>query len=180
MKKRLLDVLEPAAHVALIGGAIVAAWIYWSGTTPDSNPPSEPTSVYIDSSEALSTWHPSERRIFLFVSPTCPFCNRSMDFYAQLAPVVDSLQRSGVPVALGAVIDSTKSRWLQERRLRSSEVDVDTLLSLSSLNAIGVSEVPTVALQSSRETPPSTWVGLQDSTGEQEILSAVRALGVSP
>lgn len=176
----LLNDLEPAIHVALIAGAVVAAWIYWSGT--GSSPSPEPTSIHIDSSETLSSWRPAERRVFLFVSPTCPFCDRSMDFYVRLGRVVDSMQRAGAPVALAAVIDGADSPHAQRQVFRDSNVPVDTLLSLSSpsLTPVGVTGVPTVTIHPSNGASPSTWVGLQDSTGKREILSTVRALGSSP
>lgn len=159
---------EPVLHVALIAAAVAVAWNFWSGSSPPQ----------ISASDVVSSWQPETHRVFLFVSPTCPFCNRSMDFYARLSQTTDSMQQAGVPVALAAVIDSSAPRWLQKETLRSSKVGTDTLLTVSSLSRIGVSEVPTVTVHTPNKT--DKWVGLQDTTGEREILSAVRALGSSP
>lgn len=177
---RLSSYLEPAAHVTMIAVALAAAWTYWHSEDPSTPDPT--STVHVDASEVLSTWQPSERRVFLFVSPTCPFCNRSMDFYARLGRVVDSMQRAGAPVALAAVIDGADSPQAQRQVLRDANVNVDTLLSLSSssLHPVGVSGVPTVTIHPSKGASPSTWVGFQESTGEREILSAVRALDSSP
>lgn len=180
MMERLFDVLELATHAALIVGALMVAWIYWH--SGDTSAFRSGHTVTIDSSAVLRTWRPTDRRVLLFVSPTCPYCNRSMDFYARLGRTVDSMQQTNAPVALAAVISGANSPRAQRQVLRDAKVEVDTLLTLSSrsFRPVGVSSVPTVAIQSSKETSPSTWVGLQDSTGEQEILSAVRALGTSP
>ncbi|MFB6229806.1 MAG: hypothetical protein ABEL04_01515 [Salinibacter sp.] len=172
---------ELAAHAALIAVAVLASWAYWRSGEPEASSAAAPT-VYVDSSEALSTWRPSERRIFLFVSPTCQFCTRSMDFYARLGRVVDSMQRAGAPVALAAVIDAADSPRAQRQILRDSNVAVDTLLSLSSssLMPVGVTGVPTVAVEAPETSSRSAWEGLQDLTGEQEILSVVRSLEEAP
>ena len=81
---------------------------------------------------------------FLFMSPTCPYSDRSMDFYARLGRTVDSL------------------------------------LQLSSLSAVGVLEVPIVAILDPSGRTRSAWRGLQNSTSEREILAAVRAMGATP
>lgn len=166
--------LEPALHLLLLGIAVGVAWSYWPS---GSMGPSEagPT-IHVDSSAVLSTWRPAERRVFLFVSPTCPYCNRSMGFYAQLSRVADSLQQGGGPVALAAVISRSASSRAQRKVLRDSSVSVDTLFSLSpdTLRSMGVTSVPTVAVASPGESRLAVWVGLQDSTGEREILSALR------
>jgi hypothetical protein len=57
---------------------------------------------------------------------------------------------------------------------------VDSLLQLSSLSAVGVLEVPIVAILDPSGRTRSAWRGLQDSTGEREILAAVRAMGATP
>ena len=174
---RLLDYAEPAAHVAIIGAALVLSWMYWpSGRFWTAN--TGPT-VHVDSSEVLRRWRPTERRVFLFVSPTCPYCRRSMDFYARLGRMTDSLRRAGTPVSMAAVISRSVSPRAQRELFRNSKVPVDTLLVLSSrsLSPVGVTSVPTVAIEKLSGADPSTWVGLQDSTGEQEIVSAVRQFG---
>lgn len=175
---RFAEYLEPALHLLLIGVAV--AWSYWhSGNTRTSE--AGPT-IRVDSSAVLSRWRPAERRVFLFVSPTCPYCNRSMHFYARLCRMVDSLQQGGGPLALAAVISRSASPRAQRKVLRDSSVSVDTLLSLPTdvLRSVGVTSVPTVAVELPGTTRPSTWEGLQDSTGEREILSAVRGLKETP
>jgi hypothetical protein len=174
---RPLDYAEPAAHVVLIGVAVALSWMYWySGGLRTSN---TSRTVHVDSSKVLRTWQPADRRIFLFVSPTCPYCNRSMDFYARLGRVVDSMRGSGAPLALAAVIDGADPPRAQRQVLHESGVHVDTLLILKSisLDPVGVPGVPTVAIEQPSSNQIATWVGLQDSTGEQEILSAMQQLG---
>lgn len=177
---RLLKHLEPAAHVTLIAVAVAVAWTYWHGEDPATS--STAPTIHVDSSEVLSSWRPTERRVFLFVSPTCPFCARSLDFYARLGRMVDSMHGADAPVALAAVIDGADSPQAQRQVLQESGVLIDTLLTLSSssLSPVGVTGVPTVTIHPSNGASPSTWVGLQDSTGEREILSTVLALGSSP
>lgn len=174
---RLSTVLETITHVALIA---VSAFILWRLWVPmDRSSPDAGSTVQVDSSEVLSSWRPSDRRVFLFVSPVCSYCNRSMGFYASLGHVVDSMQQSGVPVSLAAVVNSSVSPRLERHTLRDSSVTVDSLLVLSSqsFDPVGVSGVPTVAVESQGKKSLSVWRGLQDSTGKQEILAAVRALG---
>lgn len=177
---RLSARLELAAHVALMIGAVTVAWIYWYAENPE--PRDFAPIVRVDSSTVLSSWRPSERRIFLFVSPTCPFCNRSMEFYAHLGRVVDSLQQAGDSVALAAVIDKADSPQTQRQKLLDYNVKVDTLLTLSSrsFRPVGLTSVPTVVVESPGTSNAHAWVGLQDSTGEREILSTVRPLESSP
>jgi hypothetical protein len=177
MEDQFSNYLELASHVALFGVAVVVAWSYWQPV--DSSPRSKTSPIHVDSSKVLRRWQPAEQQIFLFVSPTCPYCDRSMDFYARLGQVVDSLQRTGAPVTLAAVIDGADSPRAQRQVLQNAGVSIDTLLTLSSrsLIPVGVTGVPTVSIQKPGGAAPSTWEGLQDSTGEQEILSAVRRLG---
>lgn len=170
---RLLSYLEPLIHLTLILLALSLLWNYWSsGNTEQTR---RNATVHIDSSEVLSEWRSPERRIFLFVSPTCPYCNRSMDFYARLGRVVDSMQQIDHPVALAAVTSHSHSSQSQRQILRTSNVKVDTLFSLpaSSYNSMGVSSVPTVVIHDPTRSLQSTWVGVQKSTGKREILSSV-------
>lgn len=139
---RLLSYIEPVLHIALIAVAVAASWIYWQSANPQRL--REAPTIHADFSQVLSRWRASEYRIFLFMSPTCPYCDRSMDFYARLGRTVDSL------------------------------------LQLSSLSAVGVLEVPIVAILDPSGRTRSAWRGLQDSTGEREILAAVRAMGATP
>ncbi len=169
--------LEIVGHVFVIGIAVIVSLLYWRVVELDWF--KSETHLNVDSSTALSSWQPRKQRIFLFISPTCPFCRRSMGFYARLGDTIDSLQRAGEPVTLAAVIDRPAFLQTQRRMLRDLDVPVDTLLVLRhrSLNAVGVTGVPTVAVETPTRSRPATWVGLQDSTGEQEILTTVRRLG---
>jgi len=103
-----------------------------------------------------------------------------MDFYARLSQAVDSLQQAGATIALAAVIDGADTPQVQRQVLDDADVSVDTLLTVGapSLRVVGVTGVPTVAVVSPGEARPSVWTGLQNATGEREILGAVRA--VSP
>lgn len=178
-KDRLFNYLEAAAHLALIAAA-AAAWIYWQSADPGRPRPASPT-IHVDSSRVLSTWHAMEHRVLLFMDPTCPYCEQSMDFYARLGHTVDSMRQAGTPVAVAAVVNRSASRRLQRQTLQSSNVQVDTLLQTgSSFATVGISGVPTVAILDPNGRTRSSWAGLQDSTGEREILSAVRAVGTSP
>lgn len=87
------------------------------------------------------------------------------------------MRQADTPVPLAAVIDDADAPRAQRQILRDSNVDVDTLLTLTtrSLRPVGVTGVPTVAIASPGGNTPSAWEGLQDSTGEQEILSAIRS-----
>ncbi len=176
---RLPTYLEPVVHVTLIAAALAISWTYWRTNDPQSS--EQTLTIHTDSSQVLSTWRPSEHRVLLFVDPTCPFCDRSMDFYARLGRTIDSMQQAGAPVAVAAVIDRSASRRLQRQVLRSSTVRVDALLQIasSSLAPVGVSGVPTVALLDASGQTRSSWVGLQDDVGERDILSMVRAIEVS-
>lgn len=181
MRKFLPDIdIEPVLHIVLIAVAVAVSWTYWH--PGEAGALRDPLTVHTDSSEVLSTWRPAKRRVVLFVSPTCPYCRRSMDFYARLSQTVDSLQQTGASVAVAAVIDGTDSPRAQHHMLRSSKVNVDTLLQTKALAlpAVGVSGVPTVAILDAAGQTRSAWRGLQDSTGEREILSAVRAMGAAP
>jgi len=173
---RLLDYAEPAVHVAILGLAVALSWMYWSSGSvwPTHSGPT----VHVDSSKVLRRWRPTDTRIFLFISPTCPYCNRSMDFYARLGRAKDSLRQEDPPVSLAAVINRVVSLRAQRKILRDAGVSVDTLLVVSreDFRSVGATSVPTVAVESPTRERPRVWVGLQDSTGEQEILSAVQTL----
>jgi hypothetical protein len=173
---RLSEYAEPVAHALLVTAAVTIVWMYWP--SEDEARSRSTRSIHLDSSEVLSSWRPADRRIFLFVSPTCSYCNRSMEFYTHLHRTVDSLQRDGVPIALAAVIDGDDSPHAQHQIFRDAGVEVDTLFRLSSrsLRRVGVTGVPTVHLAPVGELEPVTREGLLDATGEHEILSAVRTL----
>lgn len=172
---RLSSYAEPFLHLALLAGAAALAWTLWSSGAP-TDAADGPT-VQIDSSAVLSSWRPSDHRIFLFLSPTCRYCERSMGFYARLTETADSVRKSGPPVSVAAAINRSSSPRAQRRMLRSAGVAVDTLLVLPEGPEVGVSGVPTVAVDRAGTERPSAWEGLQDSTSEQEILSAVQELG---
>lgn len=174
---KFLTYLEPAVHLALIVLIAVTAWTYWQSTSQEGS--GDPPTIETDSSEVLSGWRPSESRVLLFVSSTCKYCLQSLDFYARLGRTVDSLQRAGVPLSLAAVIDGSDAAPVQRQILRSNEVKVDTLLRVTSLRSVGVSGTPTIVFLQ-RDGTSHSWIGLQDSTGEREILSAVKSVQVRP
>ncbi len=178
---RLYPYFEALAHVTLIVSAVALVSAYL--LPKKTNDPFESASatrdsltVHVDSSPILSEWHAPEHRVLLFMSPTCPFSDHSMEFYARLGNAVDSLQRNSFTIATAAVISESASRRLQEQVLQASGVSVDTLLQLSSsLSAVGVSGVPTVTILDSSGQTRAAWVGLQGNVGEYDILSMVRA-----
>lgn len=177
---RFFTYVEPTLHLALLGGATALAWTFWSSGTPAGT--ADGLTVHVDSSEVLASWRPADPRVFLFLSPTCSFCEESMGFYARLSRTVDSVRQAGVPVALAAVIDQSDSPPAQRRMLREAGVAVDTLLRLSSRSPlpVGVTGVPTVAIEEPGDHSPSAWEGLQEESGEREILSAVRSIHETP
>lgn len=95
-------------------------------------------------------------------------------------PTVNSMQRIGVRgtrcrnqrLRLTSIAATDAARFERSRRHAPGPI--------VSLPQPGRWEgVPTVAVASPGETRPPAWVGLQDSTGEREILSAVRTLSAS-
>ena len=166
----------PVLHATLIAVAFAASWHYWNAQSPA--PSREASTIRVDSSQVLSAWRASSYRVFLFVSPTCPFCERNMPFYARLGRRVDSLWRAGTPVWMAGVIHRSVSRHMQRQQFSGANVRLDTLLQLTTTSfvPVGVSAVPTVAILDPDSQTRASWVGLQDSVGEQAILSAVREL----
>ena len=97
-----------------------------------------------------------------------------MDVYKRLRRSVNALQRDGTPAAIAAVVDPAMSRRALHRVLRDAEVRVDTVLSVSHVEA-GVHGVPTVVAVGRGGEPPLAWIGLQDASGERAILSHVQS-----
>ena len=168
---------EFATHIALLLVGAVISWIYWQTERP--GPLKRMTDLRVDSSRVLAEWRPAAPRVLLFIDPACPFCVRSMPFYARLTQTVDSMRQAGVPVYSAVVIDASAFYQEQQQILQDAALEVDSLLQIAhlSFDRVGVPGVPTVAVLGADGAVRGLWVGFQPKAGEQEILSTVSTVG---
>jgi len=169
--------LEYIVHALIFGVAIGLLWYYWQHHSGRADVNEQ--NVDIAAVPELALWKTQQHRVFLFVSPTCVYCNRSMEFYALLSQTVDSLKQAGAPAAIAAVVDPSTSRRAQWNVLHAENVRVDTLLPVRH-GAAGVEAVPTVVLTGPDAGVDLVRVGLQDEDGKSSILSVIRSWPSDP
>ena len=164
--------LEYIVHALIFGVAIGLSWHYWQNHSGRADVRDQ--NVDIAAAPELASWRTQQHRVFFFVSPTCVYCNRSMEFYARLSHTVDSLKQAGAPAAIAAVVGPSTSRRAQWNVLRRANVHVDTMLSARH-RAARVDAVPTVILTGPDAAVDLVRVGLQEDDGMSAILSVIRS-----
>jgi len=157
---------ELLLHGALLLGAVVVIVLYWNLALPADGSHGSTLTIADMPSEVQVDRH----QLMLFVSPTCPYCDQSMPFYSSLSTEVAELRARGVSLSFVAVMNPSESRRAQQHAFASHDVSLDTLIA-TSLVAMGVHQVPMVALLDGAEHRVTTWTGFLGEQDENSVLN---------
>jgi len=116
------------------------------------------------------SWRSHPYTLLLAMRAGCPYCERSMGFYGELAALG---QFPGGSVHLLAVFPDNRHE-VEGVALRLHGIDILTDTHLSSL---GVTGTPTILLVNDAGVVQDVWVGMLSSEGQGELMKCVRRHG---
>jgi len=168
--------LETVKNIIVIVAAVtvIGTSIYSRFVTPESKSQASVSARLIGKPLPLpvSLVTGNKGTIALFVSKTCRFCTQSMGFYRHLAELKVNEPCDIKLVALGPKGRESSDEirtYLRDNNLSVDGLDVVDFLSL------GVEATPTLVLRDSSKLVRGVWVGAQRDTGENEVISKVKA-----
>jgi hypothetical protein len=113
-----------------------------------------------------------QRTVALFVSSTCRFCTRSMEFYRQLSKARTKAPCEFRLVVMGPNEVETKDNirdYLAKNELTVDESNVVDFI------ALGIPATPTLVIGDSSRKVRHAWVGLLDQEGQDDVISKINA-----
>jgi hypothetical protein len=111
--------------------------------------------------------------LMLYLSSTCSFCTRSMDFYRKLTAHANAIPQAPRIVVVGSETHETLTDYLNDHG-----VVVDSVITLdpgvhAKFADIGMSATPTLTLVDRSGKVVQSWLGLLPQANQDEVLSLV-------
>lgn len=159
---------EWVVHALLVA---VLAFFICDRMGPAGTPP-EATGVMVgDTLVAMADYFDTDMSaaIVLALSPTCPYCVKSLPFYDTVIDQRDSL---GSDVGIIAVVDTSDFVGLQSQLLENEGVSIDSVAAIS-FGSAGIYGVPTVLHLDSGGIIRALWIGLLNEQRQNEVLDVV-------
>ncbi len=165
--KQIGRVWEVAAHVLLAGAIIVFCYVAFVRSPPEPSGVT-PGERFTELEGIVGKGRVTT--VMLALTPTCPYCLRSMPFYAEL---VDMREEDGIRLKVVAAVDTSISVPLQRAQLRDLGVGVDTVVAVS-FARMEIFGVPSLIVLDSAAVVHRVWRGLLDEAGEESVRQVIR------
>ncbi len=165
MSAHVTSKLESASNVAVTIAAMALVAVLARREWPNPQPGSAASLQGATLNLASLTTAPAKRNLIMFVSETCPFCEKEMPFYRSL--------RGKLPIDASLIAVFPMNQRAPTRFLAMHSVKVDHVVSSDSLIGIGVTRTPTLLLVDDHGRVKRAWVGAQSDAEHRDILASV-------
>ena len=143
----------------------------WMGVGPRTEPPPYVAGDRVDIDGAI--YQSAPFTVVVFARSTCPSCQRSVPFYAQVVAAATARGIAGVLVTPEVDVEAERA-YAATLGIESGRVYTVTP------GSIKLRAVPTLMVVDSSGQIRHVWIGAQDDTSQATILAAVDALAAPP
>jgi hypothetical protein len=161
--------LQHVADIAIIAAAVIVAATAINGQKSTPSPASDdPVRVKINEQAHVPgvTYAGHQKTLLLVVQSSCPYCTKSLGFYARLS----RLPRTGNGLRVIAV--GLEPADVLKSYVATAGVQVDDVVSVPQTESPS-SITPTLILINGKGVVTHVWRGWQSEQGETEIIKAV-------
>ena len=166
MKRDLRDRhrwIEYLVHTTCAVSVIVAAYVYvWPQIKDDHEGIKKGQDIALN---VQIGGLDNEETLVLALSPTCPYCLKSLPFYKEVGDRIPDVRMVGI-------VDTSVSVRRMSSIMEKAGVRLDTMLAVP-FDDIGVWGVPIVFTVSVNGQVGNVWVGLLDANKEDALMSAI-------
>lgn len=167
MSVRILNIAILLA--ALVLSALLVRKFYFNPAQSEKNQLTTSATLRIEGIR----WADSDRTVLLALSKDCKYCSKSAQFYRRLAAGIASQTNT----RLLAVFPDRESE--AEAYLRQLEIPIQELRYVS-LPALGISNVPTLAILDQNGVVKDMWVGKLSPLEEKGLMAALKLEDTRP
>ncbi len=122
--------------------------------------------------EQLAKASSFDKTLILTVSPTCPFCNRSLSFYKEL---VDFRNSNNISLGIISANSSANDINVERAVFEEESIVLDDMTSFGELG-LQIKYVPTILLVSRDGEIEKTWSGYQEEAAREEIFQSLNGI----
>lgn len=164
---------EIAAYVVL--AVVLAIFVHYQLSDTPSSTPIDPAVGQVYSAYIGLGTEAEEYSVILALSPDCPFCMMSMDFYKH---IVDDEHKYLDNIGVYVIVASEALLESERIALKNAGVNINNVLSMD-FSSLDLQGVPSILVVNRRGVVLHYWKGLLDNVKEQEVKDVLKELSQS-